>query len=404
VTTTTTRAVARLLRHAQTTAPDDVVSTLVEGARLLGGCDVVLYLVDYEQQHLQPTPDRLDHGEPVHAADVEGTMAGRCFRTQAVLESARDDAVQVWAPVTERSARLGVLALTVRELDDAGRELCEELGLLAAQLVLTASAYCDRFHLQRRRQELSLAAEMQWSLLPPLTFAYDGTTIAGLLEPAYDVGGDCFDYAMNGRSLEVGVFDAMGHGLPSSVTAGLAVGAYRHSRRTAADLAGRVTAMDVAVEGVVGDGFATALLARLDVHSGRLSWISAGHPAPIVARHGSVLPDLEQEAAFPLGLGLVQDVESLHESELSLQPGDHVLLYTDGVIEARSADGEEFGVERLSDLFVRESGSGLMAAEILRRLVQSCLDFQSGPLRDDATLVLIEWAHPTSPVGPQRLS
>ncbi|MDT7545792.1 MAG: hypothetical protein QOE99_1902, partial [Actinomycetota bacterium] len=230
---------------------------------MLGGRDVVLYLVDYEQQRLQPTPDRLDHGEAVPEADVEGTMAGRCFKTQILLESQRDDGVQIWAPVSERSARLGVLALTVPQIDAAGRELCEELGLLAAQLVLSASAYCDRFHLQRRRRDLSLAAEMQWSLLPPLTFAFDGTTVAGLLEPAYDVGGDCFDYAMNARTLEVAIFDAMGHGLPSSVTAGLAVGAYRHCRRNQVDLPSMITAMDAAVEGVVGDGFATALLARL---------------------------------------------------------------------------------------------------------------------------------------------
>ncbi|MDT7548186.1 MAG: hypothetical protein QOE84_580 [Actinomycetota bacterium] len=369
---------------------------------MLGGRDVVLYLVDYEQQRLQPTPDRLDHGEAVPEADVEGTMAGRCFTTQTLLESQRDDGLQIWAPVSERSARLGVLALTVPQIDAAGRELCEELGLLAAQLILSASAYCDRFHLQRRRRDLSLAAEMQWSLLPPLTFAFDGTTVAGLLEPAYEVGGDCFDYAMNARTLEVAIFDAMGHGLPSSVTAGLAVGAYRHIRRTQVDLPSMVTAMDAAVEGVVGDGFATALLARLDVHTGQLSWVSAGHPAPIVVRDGSVLTDLEQHAVLPLGLGLHQDVE-LHPSELSLQPGDLVLLYTDGVVEARSGEDEEFGIDRLADLCVRAAASGLMASEILRRLVQACLDFQSGPLRDDATLLLIEWTHPARPVGAQRL-
>ena len=64
-----------------------------------------------------------------------------------------------------------------------------------------------------------------------------GTTVAGLLEPAYEVGGDCFDYALNGDvMLDVAVFDAMGHGLPSSIISGLAVGAYRHARRTGVPL------------------------------------------------------------------------------------------------------------------------------------------------------------------------
>ena len=401
---TPTRSLARLLRHAQTTAPDDVVATLVEGARMVGGHDVVLYLVDYEQQRLQPTPDRLDHGEPVTEADVLGTMAGRCFSTQSRLEAERDGAIQVWVPVSERADRLGVLALSVPQLDEPGRMLCEELGLLAAQLVLSASAYCDRFHLQRRRRPLSLAAELQWGLLPPLTFAFDGTTVAGLLEPAYDVGGDCFDYAMNGPILHFGVFDAMGHGLPSSVTAGLAVGAYRHGRRSGEDLAALLAAMDGAVEGVLGDSFATALIGQLDVYTGQLAWLSAGHPAPMVIRDGSVLPDLDQSPAFPLGLGLVEPASALRAAELTLQPGDRVLLYTDGVVEARSPSGSEFGVDRLADLFVRQSGSGLLPSEVLRRLVQACLDFQGGPLRDDATILLLEWSHAASRLVQQRLA
>jgi serine phosphatase RsbU (regulator of sigma subunit) len=401
--TTPTRALARLLRHAQTTAPDDVVATLVEGARLLGGRDVVLYLVDYEQLRLQPTPDRLDHGEHVDVADVAGSMAGRCFSSQVRLESDRDGEIQVWVPVSERAARLGVLALTVPHLDDQARELCDELGLLAAQLVLTASAYCDRFHLQRRRRDLSLAAEMQWALLPPLTFAYDGTTVAGLLEPAYDVGGDCFDYAMNGRVLHLGVFDAMGHGLPSSVTAGLAVGAYRHGRRSGHPLPLVLAGMDAAVEHVLGDSFATALIAELNIHTGILRWLSAGHPPPMVARDGSVLSDLAQATSFPLGLGLADDVGEMTASELQLQPGDRVLLYTDGVVEARSPGGEEFGEQRLGDLFVRQNASGLLPSEVLRRLVAACLEFHQGPLRDDATILLLEWAHPAALVSSQRL-
>lgn len=401
--TSPTRALARLLKHARTTAPDDVVSTLVEGARLLAGRDVVLYLVDYEQQRLQPTPDRLARGEPVEVADITGTMAGRCFSSQQLLESDRDGEIGVWVPVSERADRLGVLALTVPTLDEPGRELCEELGLLAAQLVLSASAYCDRFHLQRRRRDLSLAAEMQWSLLPPLTFSFDGTTVAGLLEPAYDVGGDCFDYAMNDRTLHLAVFDAMGHGLPSSVTSGLAVGAYRHGRRAGGDLPAILASMDSAVEGVLGDSFATALLAELDLTTGVLRWLSAGHPAPMVVRHGSVLSGVTQEPALPLGLGLVYEVDRLAVSQLQLEPGDRVLLFTDGVIEARTPEGEEFGSERLGELFVRENASGLLPAEVLRRIVQACLQFQGGPLRDDATVLLLEWAAPARLVGSQRL-
>ena len=196
--------------------------------------------------------------------------------------------------------------------------------------------------------------------------------------------------------LSLAVFDAMGHGVPSSMVSGLAVGAYRHSRRSGVPLASLFPTMDRVTVGLMGDTFVTALAAELDLASGRLSWVSAGHPAPVVLRGGSVLPEMEIAPALPLGLGLGltdHDVDVV-SATMSLQPGDRVLMYTDGVVEARDSEGEEFGIARLADLFVRESASGLLASEILRRLVSVCLDFQGGRLRDDATLLLLEWTGP----------
>lgn len=396
---TTVRAFARLLRAAHARPPEDVVPTLEDGALAFGARALVLYLIDYEQLVLQPIPERID-GVDVPSASVVGTMAGRCFSTQEVLEAPAGDGLQLWVPVSERAQRLGVLTLVVDAVDEHLRELAEELGLLAALLVMASSSYTDRFHLQRRRRDLDLAAEMQWSLLPPLTFASGGTTVAGLLEPAYEVGGDCFDYALNGGLLDVAVFDAMGHGLPSSVLAGLAVGAYRHGRRTGVALPSMLAGMDGAVAGLMGDTFVTALVAQLDVAAGRFCWLSAGHPGPVVLRDGRVLPEMVPVPALPLGLGLVPRDETIEPVEIALQPGDRVLLYTDGVVEARSPEGEEFGVDRLLDLFVRESASGLLASEVLRRLVVGCLEFQGGRLRDDATLLLVEWAGPQPLVVP----
>lgn len=399
---TTVRALAGLLRNSQDRSPEDVVADLESAAHTIGGRDVVLYLIDYEQQVLEPSPGRLGDGAPAKSANVLGTMAGRCYATQSLLESPTEDGVQVWVPVTERAERLGVLTMTLDALDDGSRAFAEQTGLLAALLVLAASPYTDCYHLQRRRTELNLAAEMQWSLLPPLAFSCAGTSVAGLLKPAYEVGGDCFDYALNGDVLSLAVFDAMGHGLPSSVISSLAVGAYRHARRARVPLDELFRTMNQAVAGLMGDTFVTAMAAELDVRTGLLRWTSAGHPSPVVVRHGSTLPDPEQSPSLPLGLGLVGADETIVPAELSLQPGDRVLLYTDGVVEARSPEGEEFGLERLMDLFVRESGSGLLASEVLRRLVHACLEFQGGRLRDDATLLLLEWAGPPVQVVSQR--
>ena len=389
---TTARAFARLLRDARTRPPEDVTAVLQDAAASLGARDLRLYLVDYEQQELRCAPPGLDAGAE-SSVPVTGTMAGRCFSTQEMLEAAVDGGLQLWLPVTDRAERLGVLSLVVDELDEAQRELAQELGLLAALLVVAASSYTDCFHLLRRHSPLALAAEMQWSLLPPLSFTSGGTTVAGLLEPAYEVGGDCFDYALNGSTLDVAVFDAMGHGLSSSVLSGLAVGAYRHARRCGVPLEAMLSTMDDAVAGLGGDSFVTALVGQLDVITGRLTWMTAGHAAPIVVRNGRALDEPAQTPALPLGLGMVAR-EELGPAALSLEPGDRVLLYTDGVVEARSPSGEEFGLSRLVDLVVRESASGLITSEVLRRLVHTCLDFQGGRLRDDATLLLLEWDGP----------
>jgi hypothetical protein len=96
----------------------------------------------------------------------------------------RDDGWHVWVPVSERADRLGVLAMTLPRWDEQIEAGCVELGLAAAPLLLASGQYTDLPHLLRRRHQMDLAAEMQWSLLPPLSFTAGGTSVAGLLEPA----------------------------------------------------------------------------------------------------------------------------------------------------------------------------------------------------------------------------
>jgi serine phosphatase RsbU (regulator of sigma subunit) len=133
--------------------------------------------------------------------------------------------------------------------------------------------------------------------------------------------------------------------------------------------------------------FATAVLARLDLDSGRLSWVNAGHPAPLVVRHNALLPPLSCRSSRPLGL---QERPAV-ECQVQLRPGDRLLLYTDGIVEARSPDGEFFGEERLADFVVRAEAAGDPAPETLRRLMHSVMEHQSGRLQDDASIVLVEW-------------
>ena len=137
--------------------------------------------------------------------------------------------------------------------------------------------------------------------------------------------------------------------------------------------------------------FATGIIARLDTASGRMEWSCAGHPPPLLLRGRKVVAELSCSPVLPFGLG--DQVPGLGRQDL--EPDDAVLLYTDGVTEARTPDGQLFGLDRLTDLLEREAASGQPAEELLRRLVRAVLDHQGGSgLRDDATLLLVQWTGP----------
>ena len=219
------------LRRAQGADPASVPDIVRDLAAGFGGTDVVIYLVDFGQTTLEPLPDRGAHPEPSKSEEVSGTIAGRAFMDQHPVTSPRSDGLRVWVPIVEGSDRTGVLALTVP--DDRGDRIdaCADLGLFSGYLIGLNARTTDVYNLHRRRRSLSLAASMQWDLLPPLLLKTDRVTVAGLVEPAYDVGGDCFDYAINDAMCDVAMFDAVGHDLRSSLIAALTVGSYRHDRR-----------------------------------------------------------------------------------------------------------------------------------------------------------------------------
>jgi len=385
------RPVTRLLLAHQSAAPDAFVETLAAAVSGIGGRDVALYLIDYAHVALTPHPDVLQHGSEMAIASLDGSMAGRAFTSGTTLAAEREDGWHVWVPVTEQSNRLGVLAMTLSRWNEEIEFLCTELGLAAAPLLLASAQYTDLPHLLRRRKDMDLAAEMQWSLLPPLSFAAAGVTIAGLLEPAYQVGGDCFDYAFNAGRLDFAVLDIVGHGLTSAVLAGLLVGAYRHGRREGESLqqmAGRIDAAARTFPGPIA--FATAVLGRLEAATGRLSWMTCGHALPIIVRDGTLVDVSTVKPGVPLGMGAFAPVVG-DLVETDLQPGDGVLIYTDGVTDSRVPDGTPFGEDRLRDLLAREHAAGASPQEVVRRLLRTAIEHSATNLRDDATMVYLRW-------------
>jgi serine phosphatase RsbU (regulator of sigma subunit) len=247
----------------------------------------------------------------------------------------------------------------------------------------------DGPRVRRRGRSMSVPASMQWDLLPPWGIRMPGAQVSGILEPAYDVAGDAYDYAAGDGLLQFAVVDGMGHGLGSTLLAGLAVGAYRHARRAGAPLPTAHAAIDEAVAAGYDDlSFATGLIGTLTTGTGKLQWTCAGHPPPLLLRGRKVVAELESAVTVPFGLGT--GAPPLNTCDL--EPDDAVLVYTDGVTEAHAPGGEPFGLARLTDLLEREAAGEHEPEELLRRLVRAVLDHQGGPLRDDATFLLLRWA------------
>jgi hypothetical protein len=259
----------------------------------------VVYLADFARQVLLPL------AAGVREEPVTGTLAGRVFTTgQPAVGVASDGTALVWAPVLEQTARIGVLAVAVPDPSPEAVRQAELLGVFAGLVVTGLAQVSDAPRVLRRGRRMSLPASMQWDLLPPWALRVPGAEAAGILEPAYDIAGDAFDYAAGDGVLHFAVIDGMGHGLGSTQLVGLAVGAYRHARRAGASLTDIHAAVDNALASDYDDlSFATGILGTLALRTGRLEWTCAGHPLPLLLRDRRVIKELECATTLPFGLG-----------------------------------------------------------------------------------------------------
>ncbi|MFJ8057848.1 PP2C family protein-serine/threonine phosphatase [Streptomyces sp. NPDC096142] len=362
-----------------------------------GAREVSLFLADYGLRVLRPvSPPPGTTGEPVSAYDGP---AGRAFTLQTpVVEpggadeadgAGGDGTATVYVPVTVRGDRHGVLSarLPAAGADPAGVRGLAEFATALGHEIAAAERDTDLYILARRTRRLTLAAEMQWQLLPGRGCGRPEFVIGAHLEPAYTVGGDNFDWSTDGSQLMVTVTDGMGRGIDASLLTSVTVGALRNARRAGVSLSDQARLADQAVYAQFGGKvYASTLLLRFDLATGTVQAVDAGSPR-LYRRRGDTVRRIELEAQLPLGMF---EETAYEEQTFTVRPGDRLVALSTGVHGARSPEGALFGEDALRRAL--DTAPTQAPQEVARSVVSSLVEhFGSTELTADAAVVCLDW-------------
>jgi hypothetical protein len=361
--------------------PHLVPELVVEVASAQAGCPVAAYVLDLDGSFaLRLAGDVGRFPERIRApVGVGPEIIPEAVAQLRGLVIDRVGPSTLW-PLVVRDRVMGFLLARDRPTVDL-----EPFAGQAALALELASGYTDAVDAVRRRKDTQPAAEIQQNLLPPRLARLDRADLAGGVLPGYEVGGDFFDYAANADGLWLVVADATGKGNPAAALSSLAIGALRAARRAGAGLQEAARLVDEAILTLDTHLYLTAVLGSWDPHTDRLRWINCGHPTPLVLRADGRLEELDGERTYPLGMRFAERVFPVLTAEV--EPGDRLLLYSDGVSERRTTDGSRLGETGLRTALA-ELGTR-SAAMTVRGLQDAVIDASPEPLRDDATLLVI---------------
>jgi hypothetical protein len=350
----------------------------------LGVTGTEVMLIDYHQSHLVPFGD----GTGGPAVPVSAHPAGQAY---AAVRPVRDDD-HLYLPLAVYGERTGVLA--TRLPAGAGEAVADDLGVVADTLgraLRLADTATDVYREVRRRKRLTIAAELQWDLLPGRTCSAEEFSLAGQLEPAYTVSGDNFDWSLSQQYLTLSVSGGMGSGIGAALLTQLTVNSLRNARRSGA---GPAEAAELA-NGIVygqhgGKDHSATLLLRIALSTGEAEVVDAGSPRMLRVRGGEIEPMAFDEQ---LPLGMFSDTR-YRSQPLTLVPGDRLIIISDGLYGARSPAGAIYGDAPL--------GSALRSArmqdpsETVRFVIGDLLAHGEGAdLADDAIAVCLDWTGAT---------
>lgn len=393
-----------LLDAVEAAPPVEAVEVMArELATMVAADDVSFLIADFSGDALirfLSTPSTAPAHGPDKAADhlatvpLQGSRYESALRAQEVIVERHEGSSRLYASVTDRGDALGVLELCLPYLpDDDVVSFVASAAHALAYVIIANRRHTDLFERGQRNLPFSLAAEIQRRLLPgAFTCETAHFTLAGWLEPASEVGGDTFDYSVERNLLHLSITDAMGHTVNAALLATLAVGSLRNSRRGETSVVDQARAANAAILANAGaEDFVSGLLFQVRLDTGAVAAVNAGHPSPYLVRDGAV-SRVRLKADLPFGMLREGDYV---EQALQLQPGDRLVLVTDGMLE-RNATTLDIAAA-LDDM------GTLHPREVVHSFARAVLGATSGNLQDDATVLCLDW-YGEQPGGGDRVA
>jgi len=312
--------------------------------------------------------------DPAGVAKIADALAGG-RACEALLKHYRKDGAAFWNELLVSPVR-----------DEAGR---------LTHYIVVQTDVTERLRAEDQRRELDIARQIQLSLLPKAPLSLPGVRVFGVCVPARHVGGDYFDYFRVRDCLDIVIADVSGHSMGSALIMAEArslLKAEAHRAKNGTDhgpgpvLAALNELLHEDLDGA--DSFISMFYLRYDPQSGQLRYANAGHNLPLLLRRAAAsCAPLDAEGMI---LGVQRGV-AFEERRLALEPGDRLLLYTDGIVEARDEAGEFFGAGRLCRLFA--ACRDLAPPETVEAILAELRRFGAGAAyEDDVTLIVAEAA------------
>lgn len=395
-----------LLDAVEAAPPVEAVDVLArELAAMVGAVDVSFLIADFSGDALirfLSTPSGHSTGrghddgrDRLATVPLRNSPYEQALRTQQVLVDDVGGFSRLYASVTDRGDALGVLELALPSPpDDQTVAFVASAAHALAYVIIANRRHTDLYERGQRNIPFSLAAEIQRRLLPS-AFTCEGAefTVAGWLEPASDVGGDTFDYSVERDTLHLSITDAMGHTVNAALLATLAVGSLRNSRRARTSVVDKARAANAAIVVNAGEeDFVSGLLLHVDLVSGDVQVVNAGHPSPYLVRNG-VVTRVRLQADLPFGM--LADA-GYREQKLRLEPGDRLVLVTDGMLERNATTLDiAAALEGMADSHPRE---------VVHAFARAVLGATAGDLQDDATILCVDWYGPQPGTGARVAS